>query len=73
MLFRPPLQLAQIGSAPRLGDTNPRSRNNPVKNASHKESFDYKGTRRYSCRVPHFSRALCARKPALIEAEGWGF
>jgi hypothetical protein len=22
---------------------------------------------------PHFPRALCARKPALSEAEGWGF
>jgi hypothetical protein len=24
-------------------------------------------------RVPHFSRVLCTRKPALSEAEGWGF
>ncbi len=26
-----------------------------------------------NCRVPHFSRAFCARKPALSEVEGWGF
>src|SRR5580704_19068910 len=43
MTFRLPLQFTQISLAPGLSHSRPRSRNNPVKNTSHKESFDYKG------------------------------
>jgi hypothetical protein len=43
VLFSSPFQFAQIRYAPGLRHPRARSRNDPVKNSSHRESFDYKG------------------------------
>jgi hypothetical protein len=43
MRFGSPFQITQIRAALGFRDSRPRSRDNPLQNASHKESLDYKG------------------------------